>query len=147
MTENGEDFTLGIITVPDFYLDAEEMEAKPDDYTSTTNDVKKLIKDLQSQGVDGIMLDLRNNGGGALFEAINLSGLFIPGGPVVQVRYPQDRKEVLDSDNPKMFYDGPLNVMINRFSASASEIFAGAIQDYKRGVIVGEQSYGKGTVQ
>jgi len=147
MTENGEDYTLGIITVPDFYLNAEEMETNPDDYTSTTNDVKKLIKDLQAQGVDGIMLDLRNNGGGALFEAINLSGLFIPGGPVVQVRYPQDRKEVLDSDDPKMFYDGPLNVMINRFSASASEIFAGAIQDYKRGVIVGEQSYGKGTVQ
>lgn len=147
MTENGEDYTLGIITVPDFYLNADEMETNPEDYTSTTNDVKKLIKDLQSQGVDGIMLDLRNNGGGALFEAINLSGLFIPGGPVVQVRYPQDRKEVLDSDNPKMFYDGPLNVMINRFSASASEIFAGAIQDYKRGVIVGEQSYGKGTVQ
>lgn len=147
MTENGEKYTLGIITVPDFYLNADEMEANPDDYTSTTNDVKKLIKDLQAQGVDGIMLDLRNNGGGALFEAINLSGLFIPGGPVVQVRYPQDRKEVLDSDSPSMYYDGPLNVMINRFSASASEIFAGAIQDYKRGVIVGEQSYGKGTVQ
>lgn len=147
MTENGEEYTLGIITVPDFYLNAEEMETNPEDYTSTTNDVKKLINDLQSQGVDGVMLDLRNNGGGALFEAINLSGLFIPGGPVVQVRYPQDRKEVLDSDTPDMFYDGPLNVMINRFSASASEIFAGAIQDYKRGVIVGEQSYGKGTVQ
>lgn len=147
MTENGEEYTLGIITVPDFYLNAEEMETNPEDYTSTTNDVKKLINDLQSQGVDGVMLDLRNNGGGALFEAINLSGLFIPGGPVVQVRYPQDRKEVLDSDTPDMFYDGPLNVMINRFSASASEIFAGAIQDYKRGIIVGEQSYGKGTVQ
>lgn len=147
MTENGEEYTLGIITVPDFYLNAEEMETNPENYTSTTNDVKKLINDLQSQGVDGVMLDLRNNGGGALFEAINLSGLFIPGGPVVQVRYPQDRKEVLDSDTPEMFYDGPLNVMINRFSASASEIFAGAIQDYKRGVIVGEQSYGKGTVQ
>lgn len=147
MTENGEEYTLGIITVPDFYLNAEEMETNPEDYTSTTNDVKKLINELQSQGVDGVMLDLRNNGGGALFEAINLSGLFIPGGPVVQVRYPQDRKEVLDSDTPEMFYDGPLNVMINRFSASASEIFAGAIQDYKRGVIVGEQSYGKGTVQ
>ena len=147
MSENGENFTLGVITVPDFYLNAEEMETNPNDYASTTNDVKKLIKDLQSQGVDGIMLDLRNNGGGALFEAINLSGLFIPGGPVVQVRYPQDRKEVLDSDSPEMFYTGPMNVMINRFSASASEIFAGAIQDYKRGVIVGEQSYGKGTVQ
>lgn len=147
MTENGQEYTLGIISVPDFYLNADEMETNPEDYTSTTNDVKKLIKDLEAQGVDGVMLDLRNNGGGALFEAINLSGLFIPGGPVVQVRYPQDRKEVLDSDNAQMFYDGPLSVVINRFSASASEIFAGAIQDYKRGVIVGEQSYGKGTVQ
>jgi carboxyl-terminal processing protease len=147
MTENGQKYTLGVITVPDFYLNAEEMETKPDDYASTTNDVKKLIKDLEAQGVDGVMLDLRNNGGGALYEAINMSGLFIPGGPVVQVKYPQNRKDVMDSESTEMFYDGPLNVMINRFSASASEIFAGAIQDYKRGVIVGEQSYGKGTVQ
>ncbi|MEC7752975.1 carboxy terminal-processing peptidase [Roseivirga sp. UBA1976] len=147
LTENGEKFTLGIITVPDFYLNADEMADNPDNYTSTTNDVKRLIKELQAEGVDGVMLDLRNNGGGALFEAINLSGLFIPEGPVVQVKYPQNRKEVMDDENPELFYDGPLNVMINRFSASASEIFAGAIQDYKRGVIVGEQSYGKGTVQ
>ncbi|WP_286756284.1 carboxy terminal-processing peptidase [Roseivirga sp. UBA838] len=147
LTENGEKFTLGIITVPDFYLNADEMADNPDNYTSTTNDVKRLIKELQAEGVDGVMLDLRNNGGGALFEAINLSGLFIPEGPVVQVKYPQNRKEVMDDENPELFYDGPLNVMINRFSASASEIFAGAIQDYKRGIIVGEQSYGKGTVQ
>lgn len=147
MTENGEEYKLGIITVPDFYLNADEMEENPETYTSTTNDVKRLIKELQSQGVDGVMLDLRNNGGGALYEAINLSGLFIPDGPVVQVKYPQNRKEIMDDTDPNLFYDGPLNVMINRFSASASEIFAGAIQDYKRGVIIGEQSYGKGTVQ
>jgi len=147
MTENGQEYNLGIIAVPDFYLNADEMDENPDNYTSTTNDVKKLINELEEQGVDGVMLDLRNNGGGALYEAINLSGLFINDGPIVQVKYPKNRKEVMDDTDPSMFYDGPLNVMINRFSASASEIFAGAIQDYKRGVIVGEQTYGKGTVQ
>lgn len=147
VTENGEEFNLGVVTVPDFYIDSEDMENNPEDYSSTTNDVKKIIKEFEAQGVDGVMLDLRNNGGGALYEAINLSGLFINDGPIVQVKYPQNRKEVMDDTDPNMFYDGPLNVMINRFSASASEIFAGAIQDYKRGVIVGEQTYGKGTVQ
>lgn len=146
-TDNGQDYKLGVITVPDFYLDAAEMEQNPEDYTSTTNDVKKLIAELEEQGVDGIMLDLRNNGGGALFEAINLTGLFLPGGPVVQVKYNRDRVEKLNDENGGIAYDGPLNVMINRFSASASEIFAGAIQDYRRGVVLGEQSYGKGTVQ
>lgn len=145
--ENGDKFTLGVITVPDFYLDADGLDAGDKNYTSTTNDVKKLIKEFEEQGVDGVMLDLRNNGGGALFEAINLSGLFLPGGPVVQVKYANGRIEKGNDDDKTMFYDGPLNVMINRFSASASEIFAGAIQDYKRGVVVGEQTYGKGTVQ
>ena len=93
------------------------------------------------------MLDLRNNGGGALTEAINLSGLFLPGGTIVQVKYGGNRIEQLDDNNKGMFYTGPMNVLVNRFSASASEIFAGAIQDYQRGVIVGEQTYGKGTVQ
>ncbi len=146
-SQNGTEYNIGVITVPDFYLDAEEMDENPEDYTSTTNDVKKLIAEFEEQGVDGVMLDLRNNGGGALFEAINLTGLFLPGGPVVQVKYNQSRIEKLFDENKNMFYTGPLNVMINRFSASASEIFAGAIQDYKRGVILGEQSYGKGTVQ
>lgn len=145
--ENGDKFTLGVITVPDFYLDADGLDAGDKNYVSTTNDVKKLIKEFEEQGVDGVMLDLRNNGGGALFEAINLSGLFLPGGPVVQVKYANGRIEKGNDDDKTMFYDGPLNVMINRFSASASEIFAGAIQDYKRGVVVGEQTYGKGTVQ
>ncbi|GAB5523963.1 MAG: carboxy terminal-processing peptidase [Roseivirga sp.] len=145
--ENGDKFTLGVITVPDFYLDADGLDAGDKNYVSTTNDVKKLIKEFEDQGVDGVMLDLRNNGGGALFEAINLSGLFLPGGPVVQVKYANGRIEKGNDDDKTMFYDGPLNVMINRFSASASEIFAGAIQDYKRGVVVGEQTYGKGTVQ
>lgn len=146
-TENGHTYNLGIITVPDFYLNAEELEAGKEDYISTTNDVKKLITELQAQGVEGVMLDLRNNGGGALFEAINLSGLFLPGGPVVQVKYSNGRITKEDDENKEMFYTGPLSVVINRFSASASEIFAGAMQDYRRAVIVGEQTYGKGTVQ
>ena len=145
--EDGRQLKMGVITVPDFYVDGEEMREKPEDYRSTTNDVKKLLKELESEKVDGVMLDLRNNGGGALIEAISLSGLFIDQGPVVQVKYPQNRVDVMDDEDQNMFYTGPLNVMINRFSASASEIFAGAMQDYKRGVIVGEQTYGKGTVQ
>lgn len=144
---DGRRLKMGIITVPDFYVDGEEMREKPEDYRSTTNDVKKLLEELETENVDGVMLDLRNNGGGALIEAISLTGLFIPEGPVVQVKYPQDRVDVMDDEDQSMFYQGPLNVMINRFSASASEIFAGALQDYKRGVIVGEQTYGKGTVQ
>jgi len=106
-----------------------------------------LIKDLEGQNVDGIMIDLRNNGGGALVEAISMSGLFLPGGTVVQVKDSRGQIQKYDDDNKGVSYEGPLNVMINRFSASASEIFAGAIQDYKRGVVVGEQTYGKGTVQ
>jgi len=146
-TSNGQTLNLGVIKVPDFYLNGEELESGKEDYLSATNDVKRLITEMQVDGIDGVMIDLRNNGGGALFEAINLSGLFIPGGPVVQVKYKNGRIEKGKDENNSMFYDGPLNVMINRFSASASEIFAGAMQDYKRGVIVGEQTYGKGTVQ
>ena len=130
--QNGTEYNLGVITVPDFYLDADEMDENPEEYTSTTNDVKKLIAELEEQGVDGVMLDLRNNGGGALFEAINLTGLFLTGGPVVQVKYANGRVEKGDDSDGEMRYKGPLNVMINRFSASASEIFAGAIQDYKK---------------
>lgn len=146
-SERGTDYNLGVITVPDFYLDPEGYDKGGEDYTSTTNDVRRLVKELQAQNVDGIMLDLRNNGGGALVEAISLTGLFLPGGTVVQVKDSRAQVQKYDDDNKGMTYEGPMNVMINRFSASASEIFAGAIQDYKRGVIVGEQTYGKGTVQ
>lgn len=146
-TENNETLNLGVIKLPDFYLDGEELESGKEDYLSATNDVKRLITEMQADGIDGIMIDLRNNGGGALFEAINLSGLFIPGGPIVQVKYKNGRIEKGADDDKSMFYSGPMSVMINRFSASASEIFAGAMQDYKRGVVVGEQTYGKGTVQ
>ncbi len=146
-SENGTNYTLGVITVPDFYLDPDGYEKGGEDYTSTTNDVRRLIKELEEDNVDGIMLDLRNNGGGALVEAISLTGLFLPGGTVVQVKDSRAQVQKYNDENKTVAYEGPMNVMINRFSASASEIFAGAIQDYKRGVIVGEQSYGKGTVQ
>jgi len=146
-SENGTDYKMGIISIPDFYINSEEMRENPNDYTSVTNDVRKFIAELEEQGVDGVMLDLRNNGGGALVEAINLTGLFLPQGTVVQIKEAGNRISKFDSEEANMYYKGPMNVLINRFSASASEIFAGAIQDYKRGVIVGEQTYGKGTVQ
>ncbi|MEO9870825.1 carboxy terminal-processing peptidase [Ekhidna sp.] len=148
ISEGNTTYNLGVITVPSFYLDFEELRAGKEDYRSTTRDVKKLIKELEEQGMDGLMIDLRFNGGGSLQEAIELSGLFIPDGPVVQVRnYDQSVDKMDDEDGGKVFYDGPLAVMVNRGSASASEIFSGAIQDYKRGVIIGESTFGKGTVQ
>ncbi|KYG76757.1 carboxy terminal-processing peptidase [Roseivirga echinicomitans] len=144
--EGGKTYNLGIITLPDFYLDSEGLEDGEKDFSSATSDVKKLITQLQEDGVDGVMLDLRNNGGGSLLEAISLSGLFLPGGPVVQIKY-ANGQIAKEDDKEKMFYSGPLSIMTNRFSASASEIFAAVLQDYKRAVIVGEQTYGKGTVQ
>jgi len=138
---------LGVITLPSFYLDFEGYQKGDPDYASTSRDVRKLIKQLQTEGIDGIVLDLRNNGGGSLAEAIDLTGLFIKNGPVVQVRNSANRIEVGADDDPSIVYNGPLVVLTNRFSASASEIFAGAIQDYHRGVVVGESTYGKGTVQ
>jgi carboxyl-terminal processing protease len=106
-----------------------------------------MIKELNGEKIDGLIIDLRNNGGGSLSEAIELSGLFIQDGPVVQVRDASGKIDVMKDPDPSQVYTGPLAVLINRFSASASEIFAGAIQDYKRGVVIGEQTYGKGTVQ
>lgn len=144
---NGKTQKIGVIDIPTFYIDFQgRMENKPD-YTSTTRDVAKLVAELKEEGIDGLVIDLRNNGGGSLEEAINLTGLFIPMGPVVQVRSTNGRVEVLPDLNPSVLYDGPLSVMVNRLSASASEIFAGAIQDYGRGIIIGSQTFGKGTVQ
>jgi carboxyl-terminal processing protease len=143
----GRDQKLGVITLPSFYLDYDAYQRGDVDYRSTTRDVKKLIGELKTEGVDGIVMDLRNNGGGSLPEAVDLTGLFIKDGPVVQVKSSNNRIDVLPDDDNGVFYSGPLVVLTNRFSASASEIFAGAIQDYKRGVIVGETTYGKGTVQ
>jgi carboxyl-terminal processing protease len=146
-TRDGKNVKLGVITLPSFYMDWEAYQKGDPNYNSTSNDVKKHIKELQQEGVDGVVIDLRNNGGGSLKEAIDLTGLFIKNGPVVQVKSSAKRTEVLNDDDPSLLYNGPLVVLINRFSASASEIFAGAIQDYHRGVVVGESSYGKGTVQ
>jgi carboxyl-terminal processing protease len=145
--KNGKNLKLGVIKLPGFYMDFEEYQKGNPNYTSTTRDVQKLIKELQVEGIDGIVLDLRNNGGGSLAEAIDLTGIFIKNGPVVQVKNSANRVEVGADDDPNIVYNGPLVVLTNRFSASASEIFAGAIQDYHRGVVVGESTYGKGTVQ
>jgi len=144
---NGRNMKMGVIELPSFYMDFEAYQKGDPDYRSTTRDVRNLITELQKEGVDGIVMDLRNNGGGSLEEAIQLTGLFIKNGPVVQVKSSDNKVAVYDDDDQKVLYNGPLVVMTNRFSASASEIFAGAIQDYGRGVIVGESTFGKGTVQ
>ena len=148
ITEGTVTYKLGVITVPSFYLDFEAFNSGQKDYRSTTRDVKKLITELNEQGMDGLLIDLRYNGGGSLTEAIEMTGLFIPQGPVVQVKNFNEKIEKYeDTDNGEVFYNGPLSVMVNWASASASEIFSGAIQDYKRGVIIGESTFGKGTVQ
>ncbi len=144
---NGKNLKLGVISLPSFYMDYDAYQKGDPNFRSTTRDVRKLVGELKTEGVDGIAIDLRNNGGGSLPEAVDLTGLFIKEGPVVQVRYSGGKVEVLPDDDKEVFYSGPLVVLTNRFSASASEIFAGAIQDYQRGVIVGESTYGKGTVQ
>ena len=144
---NGKALKLGVVTLPGFYMDFEAYQKGDPNFRSTTRDVRKLIGELKSEGVDGIVMDLRNNGGGSLPEAVDLTGLFIKDGPVVQVRNSVGKVEILPDDDKEIFYSGPLVVLTNRFSASASEIFAGAIQDYQRGVIVGETTFGKGTVQ
>jgi carboxyl-terminal processing protease len=145
--KNGKTLKLGVITLPSFYMDFEAYQKGDPNYTSTTRDVQRLIKELQAERIDGLALDLRNNGGGSLAEAIDLTGLFIKDGPVVQVKNSNNKVEIGNDDDPAIAYTGPLVVLTNRFSASASEIFAGAIQDYHRGVIIGESTYGKGTVQ
>jgi carboxyl-terminal processing protease len=145
--KNGKLLKLGVITLPSFYMDFDAYQKGDPNYTSTTRDVQRLIKELHTEKIDGLAIDLRNNGGGALAEAIELTGLFIKDGPVVQVKNSANKIEVGKDDDPAVAYNGPLVVLTNRFSASASEIFAGAIQDYHRGVIIGESTYGKGTVQ
>ncbi|MVN90239.1 carboxy terminal-processing peptidase [Mucilaginibacter aquatilis] len=144
---NGKTLKIGIINVPAFYIDFNAYRAKDPNYQSTTRDVKLILDTLKRENVDGVILDLRQNGGGSLIEAIELTGLFIKNGPVVQVRDTRNRIEVDEDEDPTVTYAGPLAVMTDRFSASASEIFAGAIQDYGRGIIIGTQTYGKGTVQ
>lgn len=147
LKQDGKDYKLGIIEIPAFYLDFKAFRAGDPDYKSTTRDVKKLLTELQKDKVDGVVIDLRNNGGGSLQEATELTSLFIDKGPTVLVRNADGRVDVLEDENQGAFYKGPMALLVNRLSASASEIFAGAMQDYHRALIVGGQTFGKGTVQ
>lgn len=145
---DGTPFKLGVIELPSFYTDMEGARNNVDDFRSTTRDVQKLLEGFKKESVDAVVLDLRLNGGGSLREAIDCTGLFIDQGPVVQVKDPIGQIEQLDDTQRGLAWDGPLVVMTSKFSASASEILAGAIQDYGRGLIVGDKAtHGKGTVQ
>jgi carboxyl-terminal processing protease len=144
---NGKQIKIGVISVPAFYIDFNDYKSGNPNYKSTTHDVKLLIDSLKQEGVDGIVMDMRENGGGSLMEAIELTGLFIKTGPVVQVRSANDQIEQDKDEDPSIAYSGPLAILVDRFSASATEIFSGAIQDYGRGIILGTQTYGKGSVQ
>ena len=145
---NGDQITrIGIISIPTFYMDFEAARRGDKDYVSTTRDTRKLLNELKTEGVDGVVIDLIGNGGGSLPEAISLTGLFIKSGPVVQVKDSENRLDINEDTDNGIAYDGPVAVLVNRFSASASEIFAGAMQDYGRATILGETTYGKGTVQ
>jgi len=143
---NNQTLKLGIIEIPNFYIDFNAYNRGDKDYKSTTKDVQKLLHELKDETIDGLIIDLRDNGGGSLKEANELTGLFLKSGPVVQIKS-KYRTTILYDEDPSIEYSGPLIVLINRMSASASEIFAGAIKDYQRGVIVGTRSFGKGTVQ
>ena len=145
--QSGKTLSIGVIEIPAFYMDFEAYRARDPNFKSTTRDVYDLIKELKDSKVDGIVLDLRSNGGGSLFEATSLTDLFIDRGPVVQIRDSNQRVQRNNRAYRAAAYDGPLLVMINRLSASASEIVAGALQDYGRALVVGSQSFGKGTVQ
>lgn len=138
---------IGVISLPSFYLDFTARQKGDKDYKSATRDVSRLLDELKSAQVDGVLVDLRNNGGGSLSEAIDLTGLFIDKGPVVQQRDSEGSVSVESDTQAGLAWNGPLGVLINRSSASASEIFAAAIQDYGRGIVIGEPSFGKGTVQ
>jgi carboxyl-terminal processing protease len=146
LEENGKKYKLGLIDIPMFYRDFDGAR-NGGDFQSTTKDVNKFLADFKNEAIDGVIIDLRNNGGGSLTEAIELTGLFISKGPVVQRKTGKGRIDVEEDEDESVAYAGPLLLLQNRSSASASEIFAGAIQDYNRGIIVGEQSFGKGTVQ
>jgi carboxyl-terminal processing protease len=147
VTRDGRTLNVGVIEVPSFYQDIAAQNAGDAEFRSTTRDVRRLIAELRKEGIDGLVIDLRGNGGGYLPEATALTGLFVDRGPVVQLRDMSGRTEVLDDPEPGVAYTGPLAVIVDRFSASASEIFAGAIQDYRRGVVLGQRTFGKGTVQ
>ena len=147
LNNNGHDYRIGVIDVPGFYIDFNAYRKGDPDYRSTTRDVRRLLGELSEQKVDGVVLDLRDNGGGSLQEATELTGLFIDRGPTVLVRDSQGQVQQLDDPEAGVTYTGPMAVMVNRLSASASEIFAGAMQDYGRALVIGESTFGKGTVQ
>jgi carboxyl-terminal processing protease len=145
--EKGAGRRIGVITLPTFYEDFEAKRKGETDYKSAARDVARLLNELKAEKVDAVLIDLRNNGGGSLNEAIELTGLFVGAGPVVQQRDAKGEISVEKADALGVVWSGPLGVLINRGSASASEIFAAAIQDYHRGIVIGETSFGKGTVQ
>lgn len=147
LVRDGKTYNYCIIEIPAFYADWKAMQEGNPNYKSTTRDVKLILDSLKNKNIDGVILDVRSNGGGSLLEAIELTGLFITTGPVVQVRDLRNHVEVDKDEDPSVSWTGPMAVMTDRFSASASEIFAGAIQDYNRGIIIGNTTYGKGTVQ
>jgi carboxyl-terminal processing protease len=145
---DGRKWKIGVIDLPSFYMDMAGARSNYANYKSTTEDVKRILQDFRRQKVDAVVLDLRRNGGGSLTEAINLTGLFIDEGPVVQVKDYAGRIQQYDDPESDMEWEGPLVVLTSKFSASASEILAGAIQDYRRGIVVGDKAtHGKGTVQ
>jgi carboxyl-terminal processing protease len=144
---NGKTVKIGVISIPAFYIDYNDYKSGNPNYKSTTRDVRLILDTLKRENVDGVVIDLRENGGGSLMEAIDLGGLFIKTGPIVQVRDGNNQTEVDNDEDPSISYAGPMAVLVDRFSASASEIFAGAMQDYGRALIIGTQTYGKGTVQ
>ena len=138
---------IGVIEIPTFYADFAAQQKGDPNYRSTTRDVRRLVAALKEEGIEGLIIDLRSNGGGSLQEADTMTGLFIRSGPTVQVKSARRRANVLSDNNLELAWDGPMAVMVNRLSASASEIFAGAMQDYGRALVIGNQTFGKGTVQ
>jgi len=140
-------YNIGLVTIPSFYQDYQARSKGEAKYRSTSEDVKKLVHNLLEIGIDALVIDLRGNSGGLLTEATALTGLFIDDGPVVQLKDTRNKIEIIEDPIPGSVYEGPLAVIVDRYSASASEIFAGAIQDYSRGIVVGQQTFGKGTVQ
>ena len=138
---------IGIIDLPSFYIDFDEYQKRNKEYRSSSRDVKNILKDFNNSGVDAVVLDLRNNGGGALIEANRIIGLFVSSGPTVQVKQRRGYIQPYGDTRAIQEWDKPLLVLVNRYSASASEIVAGAIQDYRRGIVVGQRTFGKGTVQ
>jgi carboxyl-terminal processing protease len=147
ITHENKDFNYAVLDIPQFYSDFEGRNAGEKNYTSTTHDVQRILAEFNADTLDGVIIDLRHNGGGFLNEAIELTGLFVDQGPVVQVRSTTGKIGVEYAEMPGQVYSGPLAVLVDRISASASEIFAAAIQDYGRGIIIGSQTFGKGTVQ